>query len=219
MPGLRQLQATRKNLVDSPDMPEPLLDVARRVDLFFMKKSPIHQAMARLTRTLGEMDISFAIAGAMAANAHGHRRTTADVDILISRDDLDRFKEQHRGLGWVDKFEGSKNFRDVVSKVDIDALIVGEYPGDGLPKPVAFPPPAEVAQISEDGIPYLSLAALLELKLASGMTAAHRPRDLDDVIQLIRINGLMQNYVDTLHPYVKEKFCELWHAAQIVDDY
>lgn len=59
------------------------------------------------------------------------------MDILIRREDLRRFKERYLGLGWVDKFEGSKNFRDTVSSVNIDALIVGEYPGDGLPKPVA----------------------------------------------------------------------------------
>ena len=91
------------------------------------------------------MEIPFAIAGAMAANAHGHRRTTADVDILIRREDLQRFKARHIGRGWVDKFEGSKNFRDTINNVSIDALMVGEFPGDGLPKPVAFPEPESVA--------------------------------------------------------------------------
>lgn len=200
-------------------MPESILDVAKRVDEFFMGTSPIHQAMQRLAKTLGEMQIPFAVAGAMAANVYGHRRTTADVDILIRRDDLQRFKQQHLGLGWVDKFAGSKNFRDAVCNVNIDALIVGEFPGDGLPKPVAFPPPEEVTEIAKDGIPYVSLKTLLELKLACGMTAAHRPRDLDDVIQLIRNNQLPLDYAESLNPYVADKFRELWQAAQITDDY
>lgn len=34
------------------------------------QESPIHEAMRRLSETLQEMDISFAIAGAMAANMH-----------------------------------------------------------------------------------------------------------------------------------------------------
>ncbi len=200
-------------------MPESMLDVAKRVDEFFMGTSPIHEAMQRLAKTLGEMQIPFAVAGAMAANAYGHRRTTADIDILIRRDDLQRFKQRHLGLGWVDKFEGSKNFRDAVCNVNIDALIVGEYPGDGLPKPVAFPSPEAVVEIAKDGIPYISLKTLLELKLASGMTATHRPRDLDDVIQLIRNNRLPLDYVESLNPYVADKFRELWRAAQITDDY
>jgi hypothetical protein len=200
-------------------MSRSLLDVAQRVDQFFMGTSPIHAAMQRLAKTLGEMQIPFAVAGAMAANAHGHQRTTADVDILIRREDLDRFKRQHRGLGWVDKFEGSRNFRDVVCNVNIDTLIVGEYPGDGLPKPVAFPPPEQVAEAGTDGIPYISLKTLLELKLASGMTAAHRMQDMADVMNLIRANHLPLRYAEeSLNPYVAEKFHELWHAAQIDDE-
>jgi hypothetical protein len=124
------------------------------------------------------MQVPFAIAGAMAANVHGHQRMTADVNILIRREDLQRFKNRHLGLGWVDRFDGSKNFRDTIHNVNVDVLIVGEYPGDGLPKPVAFPPPESVAEGDEEGIPFISLLALLELKLASGMTAAHRLQDL-----------------------------------------
>lgn len=199
--------------------PQSLLDVARRADEFFMKKSPIHEAMRRLARTLGEMQIPFAVAGAMAANAHGHVRTTADVDILIRSEDLARFKEQHFGLGWLAKFEGSKNFRDTVWNVNIDTLIVGQYPGDGLPKPVAFPAPEDVAEIHEDDIPFVSLKTLLELKLACGMTVSHRPRDFDDVIQLVRVNDLPLDFAGSLNPYVADKFRELWQSAQIDDDY
>lgn len=184
-----------------------------------MGASPIHQAMSRLTKVFGEMQIPFAVAGAMAANAHGYHRTTADVDILIRREDLERFKAAHLGLGWVDKFTGSKNFRDAVCNVNIDALIVGQYPGDGLPKPVAFPAPETVAELGKDGIPYISLRTLLELKLASGMTAPHRPRDLDDVIQLIRANNLPEDFAASLNPYVADKFHEMWRAAQVRDDY
>jgi hypothetical protein len=200
-------------------MPKEILDVAKQADEFFMSTSSIHQAMQRLAHSMKELDIPFAIAGAMAANAHGHRRTTADVDILIRSEDLARFKQHYLGRGWVDKFEGSKNFRDAVCDVNIDALIVGNYPGDRLPKPIAFPAPESVSEVSADGIPYISLKTLLELKMASGMTAPHRPRDLDDVIQLIRINGLSQAYAATVNDYVSEKFIELWNAAQVKDDY
>jgi hypothetical protein len=199
--------------------PISILEVARRADLFFMEASPIHETMRRLSKVFREMQISFAIAGAMAANAHGHRRTTSDVDILIRKEDLDRFKEAYRGLGWVDIFEGSKNFRDAVTNVRVDALLVGAYPGDGLPKPVAFPAPETVSTVSKEGIPFLNLAQLIELKLASGMTAPHRPQDLADVIQLIRVNQLAKEYRCELNPYVAAKFDELWRASQVNDDY
>ncbi len=200
-------------------MADSMLEVARRADEFFMNASPIHHAMRRLARAMNEMQIPFAIAGAMAANAHGHRRTTADVDILIASADLARFKERHLGLGWVDKFEGSKNFRDTVAGVDIDALLVGGYPGDGLPKPIAFPSPADVAEVGDDGIPYISLKTLLELKIASGMTASHRMQDLADAMKLIRAQQLPEDFAASLNPYVADKFRELWQAAQVSDEY
>lgn len=202
-------------------MKESILEVAKRADAFFMEKSPIHETMRPLVRTLGEMRLPFAVAGAMAANAHGHKRTTADVNILIRREDLTAFKERHIGLGWVDKFEGSKNFRDAVTNVNVDVLLSGDFPGDGLPKPVAFPEPEAIAEIlsDDDGIPYISLKTLIDLKLASGMTAAHRPRDMDDVIQLIRVNALPRQYSETVNEYVRDTFLQMWDAAQVDEDY
>lgn len=199
-------------------MKDSLLDIARRTDAFMMEKSPIHEAMRRLSKTLKEMDIPFAIAGAMAANVHGHRRTTADVDILLRRDDLRKFKEQWIGRGWVDKFEGSKGFRDTVNNVDIDVLLVGDFPGDGKPKPIAFPEPELVTEFSDD-IPYVPLKSLIELKLASGMTAEHRLQDMADVIELVRVNQLSLAYGNELNPYVREKYQAMWRAAQVDEDY
>ncbi len=74
-------------------------------------------------------------------------------------------------------------------------------------------------QFFMEASPIVRLETLLELKLASGMTTSHRPRDLDDVIQLIRANRLPLDFVERLNPYVAAKFRELWQAAQVVEDY
>ncbi len=95
----------------------------------------------------------------------------------------------------------------------------GDYPGDGKKKPVIFPEPESVLEIREDGLPYVSLPTLIELKLASGMTAAHRLQDLADVIQLIRVNHLPSDFTTRLNPFVHEKFREMWQAAQVDEDY
>lgn len=186
---------------------------------YFLKRSPIHRAAVRLTQTLTEMKIPFAVAGALAVNAYGHVRTTDDVDVLLRFDDLNTFKQAWLGRGWVEKFSGSKGIRDAVEQVNIDVLIAGDFPGDGLPKPVAFPDPALVAVMGDDGFPVLPLNTLLELKIASGMTAKHRPRDLDDVIQLIRKNQLARDYSNQLNLYVHAMYDELWVAAQTNEDY
>ena len=197
----------------------PLSKVLERVGDYFLKKSSIHLAVERLSQTLKEMGIPFAVVGALAVNAHGHVRTTGDVDILLRRDDLSRFKDRWIGRGWVNKFEGSRGFRDAIELVDIDVLIAGDFPGDGAPKPVAFPDPANIPLNEVDGYPVLPLTMLMELKIASGMTTVHRPRDLDDAIQLIRCNGLARDYAFQLNEYVRPMFEQLWNAAQIREDY
>jgi hypothetical protein len=92
-------------------------------------------------------------------------------------------------------------------------------PGDGKEKPVAFPAPETVLVRDEVGIPFVNLQTLLELKIASGMSAEHRPRDLDDAIQLIRINQLSLEFAEGLNEYVRDRYRRLWHAAQIKEDY
>ena len=53
---------------------------------------------------------------------------------------------------------------------------------------------------------------LVELKLASGMTAAHRLKDFADVQELIRALAIPRSFADTLDEYVRPKFVELWDA-------
>jgi hypothetical protein len=100
--------------------------------------------------------------------------------------------------------------------VKIEFLLAGDFPGDGKPKPVAFPEP-EAAGVESDGIRYLNLDSLIELKLASGMTAVGRLRDLADVLELIKTLKLPANFGERLNPYVREKFDELWSAAREPD--
>lgn len=182
-----------------------ILNLARELDVYFARESPVHHAARALSQQLTDLEIPFAIAGALAANAHGYLRATSDVDVLLHPDGLARFKEQ--------------GMRDTIHNVKIDVLLVGDFPGDGKPKPVQFPDPVASSQAGEDGVPTLRLDVLLELKIASGMTAPHRPQDLADAIQLIKVNGLPQDFHERLHPYVREKFGELWQYAQIEEDY
>ena len=130
-----------------------------------------------------------------------------------------RFKDRWIGHGWLDLFAGSKGFPDTSNGVKVDVLIVGDYPGDCRPKPVSFPAPEAVREVHDGSVPYVNLASLLELKIASGMTAAHRLQDLADAIQLIRVNSLPRNYAQRLNPFVQAKFDELWQAAQVSEDY
>jgi hypothetical protein len=186
---------------------------AREATRFFMGESDVQHALEKVARLLEEDGIPYALIGAMALNAYGYRRLTVDVDLLLNREGLEAFKAKHLGLGYVQKFPGSKGLRDTENGVPIDVVLTGEYPGDGLPKPVSFPDPASAA-VRGERIALLPLPRLLELKLASGMTAPHRLKDLADVIEIIRILRLPAGLAEELSPYVRGKFRELWGAAQ-----
>jgi hypothetical protein len=189
---------------------EAALGNARR---FFMGDADVQRAMHQLAHHLEESAIPYAIVGAMALNEYGYERVTKDVDVLLTREGLAQFKSLFLGRGYVEKFEGSKGLRDTMNNVVIDVLIAGDYPGDGKAKPVAFPDPAEVA-VRGSKVALVPLAKLIELKLASGMTAPHRLKDLADILELVRAAHLPAELGDALDPYVRAKFRELWDAAQ-----
>ena len=50
---------------------------------------------------------------------------------------------------------------------------------------------------------------MIELKLASGMTAKGRLQDLADVQRLIQEQGLSAEFAEDLNAYVRDKFLEL----------
>ena len=186
-------------------------------DEYFMGEGGVHHAAAEIARRLSEAGIDYAIAGAIALAEHGLKRLTVDVDILITREGLTRFKDQWLGRGYVDVRPGGKAVRDTINNVKIDFLIAGDFPGDGKPKPVAFPDPRGAA-VQGETYRVVSLPRLVEMKLASGMTARHRLHDLADVLRLIRAARIPRDFGDQLDPYVREKFLELWLAAQHPDE-
>ena len=189
---------------------------ARRASEFFEGKSDLHQALERLTERLQQLNIPYAIVGDMALHAYGYHRMTEEIETLMRPEGLAAFKKNCLGRGYVEKFPGSKSLRDATCNVPIDVLLTGDYPGDGKEKPVSFPDPA-IAAIPGQRYALLPLENLIELKLASGMTAPHRLRDLADVLELIRIRQLDRNFAESLSPWVRKRYLELWQAAQQSD--
>ncbi|MBI1345077.1 hypothetical protein GC163_02180 [bacterium] len=179
---------------------------------FFEATSSVHKTLRGIAERLTELNIPYAVCGGMALNAHGFRRFTEDVDILVTKESLQKIHSELTGRGYLQPFEQSKNLRDTDTKVKIEFLITGQYPGDGKPKPVMFPDPATSAFVV-DGIQYLRLEPLIELKLSSGISAAHRRKDLADVQELIRILKLPWELSDNLSPYVRDMYQQLWQEV------
>lgn len=181
----------------------------REGSMHFEKESAVHKTLTTIARRLDALGIPYAVAGGMALFFHGYRRFTEVVDLLVTRDDLQAIHEKLEGLGYVPPFAGSRNLRDVQTGVRIEFLITGDDLGDGKPKPVAFPDP-QTARTELDGISFLLLPKLIELKLASGLTNPLRLRDLADVQALIEQLHLPLDLADQLDPFVQEKYRELW---------
>lgn len=185
-----------------------------RVDQFFMAQGPVHKTMRNLARRLQDENIDYAIIGGMALVLHGYQRLTVDVDLLMTREGLSKFVEQLVGRGYVAAFaEAKKHFRDVETGVKVEIITTGEYPGDGKPKPVSFPDPGHVSEIT-DGINVINLATLIELKLASGLSAEHRIKDIADVQQLIETLDLPRDLALKLDGSVRAEYERLWEATR-----
>jgi hypothetical protein len=182
--------------------------------LFFEGQGKVQKALQRITQRLNELGIAYAVADGMAMFQHGYRRFTEDVDILVTPDGLEKIHEALDGLGYIRPFSQSKNLRDTDAGVRIDFLTTGQFPGDGKPKPIAFPDPVN-SSVELDGMHVLTLSTLLELKLASGLTGAGRRKDLGDAQELIKFFRLPAEYSDRLNAYVQPIYLELWNEIEL----
>lgn len=181
---------------------------------YFMGEGTLNKTLARLSSDLEEHGIDYMVIGAVALLAHGYPRFTEDIDLVMTAEGLEKFHEELIGLGYAPAFTGAKKrLRSTTDGVSIEVMTTGEYPGDGKPKPVRMPRPTE-ASTEIDGVRFVTLEKLIELKLASGISAPDRLKDLADVQELIKIRKLGADFAEKLDPYVRPKYLELEAAVR-----
>jgi hypothetical protein len=181
---------------------------------YLMGEGSLNNALAQLCEDLDAHGIDYMVIGAVALMAHGYPRFTEDIDLVMTREGLEAFHRELIGLGYVPAFEGArKRLRATRGGVPVEVILAGEYPGDGKPKPVSFPDPA-AASVEIDGVRVVTLERLVELKLASGMTAPDRLKDLADVQELIKARGLGREFAEGLNLYVREQYARLWEGVE-----
>jgi len=181
---------------------------------YFMGQGSLNSALARITVDLKEHGIDYMVIGAVALLVHGYPRLTEDIDLVLTPEGLEAFHRELIGMGYVPAFPGAKKrLRSTTDGITIEIMTTGEYPGDGKPKPVSIPKPSD-ASTEIDGVQVVTFEKLIELKLASGMTAPHRLKDLADVQELIRIRQLPPEFTERLDPYVRGKFLELYETIK-----
>lgn len=185
----------------------------KEIDLFFNKSHPVFQTMHRLGERLEALNIPYVIMGGMAVNLHGAERTTKDVDILLTRDGLEKFRQDLVGTYYDQVPKRSRRFVDKETGTLVEILVTGHYPGQGGPAPFAFPDPTSVAQ-DIDQVKVVNLPQLVQLKLA-----ARRHYDYGDVVFLIRVHNLDESFRAQLHPAVHQDFLECLEEKRREDEY
>lgn len=180
----------------------------------FMGKSLLNNALRRLASDLEAHGTDYTVIGAIALNQYGYKRFTEDINVLLTKEGIRKFREELIGLGYCPAFAGAtKKFRTTDENVPVEIITTGEYPGDGLPKPVQFPVPHDNF-IVIDGVKTITLEKLIELKLASGMTAPDRLKDLADVQEMIKVKSLDASFGEKLDASVRNEFLKLQKAVE-----
>lgn len=105
-----------------------------------MKQDATHSTLERLAARLDKERMPYVLVGGMALGLHGYERMTRDVDILLTTDGLRAFEERCVGRGYVAKCPSERRaYLDAQTKVPVEILCTGEFPGDGRAKPVTIP--------------------------------------------------------------------------------
>jgi hypothetical protein len=161
-----------------------------------------------LTDLVSPMKVKPVVIGGIAVNVHGHHRQTADVDLLVSRDEA---------LALIRRLEASRTFSKVridrfkhlVSGAGLDLCVEGERPSPYHRD--RFPSPASVEQVTRDPLPVVGLSDLLALKVKSG-----RARDLADFVDLFVARRLAADDIERVRAKIEDEklrvLLDEWHA-------
>jgi predicted nucleotidyltransferase len=127
-----------------------------------------------------ELGIEYCVIGGMALEIYNYKRSTEDIDVLISKKSVPLLKKLI-GRGYTYRPGSKKNlyYHSAYWKVPVDILVEGDdnY-GFIMPNPVKV-------RNKLYGSWYITLENLIDLK-----EKANRAVDINDVEQLKRINGL-----------------------------
>jgi hypothetical protein len=179
--------------------------------MFFDEQGPVPETLRALHERLENAGLRHILMGAMALKAYGIRRTTEDVDICMSADELERFRSLFVGAPYQVVAGRSRRFFDPTTQVTIDILVAGEIAGHReKQQQVVFPDPSEGRVV--DGLLVPTLARMVEMKLVTW-----RYKDWGDVVELIRVNKLDESFAAQLHPVARNPYLQC-HDQMLEED-
>jgi hypothetical protein len=151
---------------------------------------------------LADAKIPHAVMGGVAVCLHGYQRNTVDVDLLIRKEDSKAVRET------LEREQKEKEFR-APSGIAIQFLLSGD--NAGADSEVKLPDPGDERTSMEiEDLPVLTLAKLIESKIACGLDNLRRThKDFADVVELIVVNKLNRSFARFLHKSLRTTYREL----------
>lgn len=166
----------------------------------------------RVHQLLAAQSIPHALVGGVAVCLHGYQRNTVDIDLLVRRAESESIRSclQSVGFVWdpaVAEFRGE-------SATPVQFVVAGERAGRG--SEVSLPDPNEPGVVvTIEGLPVVSLARLIESKIACGEGNLRRThKDFADVVELIARRGLDKSFARHLHKSIRKTYRVLVNHAR-----
>ena len=167
----------------------------------------------QLSGHLARLEIAHTIAGSAAVRAYGARPMREVVEVLMTADSLERFRSR-LGDDYVPTLQRQgRRFLDRTTGMKVHVLVSGHCPGPRQPGAIEYPNPTQAAVVI-DGVPYLSLLWLVQVKLARRCFY-----DLADVVSLIRSNRLDETYLSRLDSSARNDFANCFEEIRRDDEF
>jgi hypothetical protein len=198
------LRSNREQMLEPQDLPGPYGGVVKPID-----------------RLLKAANAQAVVGGGWAVWRHGYvGRVTQDVDIVVAADRVDELLRVAAVSGFDVLPHAPGNWPKLLHRetaVTVDILPEGGRPGTAThPAPTTLPHPSTIGA-SGSALRYITLPALIELKLAAG-----RARDESDVIELIRANPgaepSIRQHLSTVNASYVQAFERLVQRAREQED-
>lgn len=195
-----ELLAGRERMLEPQDLPGRYGRVIKAVD--------------HLLQVVGCQAV---LGGGWAVWRHGYLgRVTQDIDIVLPALQVDEFMRAASVSGFEVLPQPQGRWPKLIHKetgIKVHILPEGERPGTpSKPAPTTLPHPSAIGAAG-DTLRYISLSALIELKIAAG-----RGRDESDVIELLRANPdqvqIVRHHLASVHADYVTEFDRLAQRAR-----
>jgi hypothetical protein len=182
-------------------------DMTARQVFHMLENETLWQLAERVHSLLAREHIDHAIVGGVAVCLHGYQRNTVDLDLLVRPEDSAALRStlEADGFQWR---PAEKEFRSAGGTA-VQFVFAGEREGPGQAS--LFPSPSDPKHVTTiEGLPVLSLAQLIQSKLACGLGNLRRTyKDFADVVELIAFHHLDGSFARFLDKSVRKEFREL----------